>query len=365
MSHRASSTGRLKGVYRRGKKFWYRYSHEGRQYRVPLETEDEGEAVTKALRILRDPVLAGADPLAEELDAFLADMRAIGTYTRSTAENRRAVLKKWTTERRLKGVRQITEDAIRSWLGSLRQGADRLEQSTVDSYGMMIRAFCVWLVEKKKLRENPAEFLKSKAFLSAKKRRFCRREQVDRLISECPSKDLKFILFAGFHAGMRKEEIIQARPEWFDFREKFIEIVESEDWKPKDKDKRAIPLSRQFRNFLLNEMRIDGELPGPFVLRPEVKQGKSRYRYDFRRPFEEYVTSKKLKWLKPHIMRHTFASLLAIAGVSIFKIAKWLGDDVKVVERHYAHLLPQDADIERAFGGKLDRSSKSGIDEAF
>ena len=42
---RNSSTGeRLKGVYLRGKKFWYRYSYNGRQYRVLLDTEDGAEA---------------------------------------------------------------------------------------------------------------------------------------------------------------------------------------------------------------------------------------------------------------------------------------------------------------------------------
>ena len=51
--------------------------------------------------------------------------------------------------------------------------------------------------------------------------------------------------------------------------------------------------------------------------------------------------------ITPHIMRHTFASLLASAGVSIYKIAVWLGDDVRVVQQHYAKLLPQDGDIER------------------
>jgi integrase len=51
----------------------------------------------------------------------------------------------------------------------------------------------------------------------------------------------------------------------------------------------------------------------------------------------------------PHIARHTFASLLASAGVSIYKIAQWLGDDVRVVQQHYAKLLPKDADIEAAF----------------
>jgi hypothetical protein len=43
------------------------------------------------------------------------------------------------------------------------------------------------------------------------------------------------------------------------------------------------------------------------------------------------------------------ASLHAPAGVSIYKIAQWLGDDVRVVQKHYAKLLPKDEDIEVAF----------------
>ncbi len=39
---------------------------------------------------------------------------------------------------------------------------------------------------------------------------------MDLLISECPDRELKFILYCGFHAGLRKGEIVQARPEWFD-----------------------------------------------------------------------------------------------------------------------------------------------------
>jgi hypothetical protein len=48
-------------------------------------------------------------------------------------------------------------------------------------------------------------------------------------------------------------------------------------------------------------------------------------------------------------MRRTFASLLASKGASIYKIAQWLGDDIAVVQRHYAKLLPKDEDIEVAF----------------
>src|SRR5271157_785653 len=171
MGKNASSKDRLKGIFKRGKKFWYRYSYEGRQYRVPLDTGDEGEAVTKALKIRANPLLAGANPLTEELDSFLAEKREVGTYTRNSVESRRAVLKTWLTDRGLKEIREIREDEIKVWLRSLRRREDKLAESTIESYGMMIRAFCTWLVEKKKLRENPASFIKSKVSTSAKRRR--------------------------------------------------------------------------------------------------------------------------------------------------------------------------------------------------
>jgi len=247
MSRNSSTNGRLKGIFLRGKRFWYRYSYEGRQYRVPLDTGDEGEAITRALKIRTNPLLAGADPLADEINRYLEEKQDDGTYTRNSADSRGPVLNRWVRERHLNEVREIHEDEIKSWLASLRRGKNRLAESSIESYGMIIRGFCGWLVEKKKLRENPAEFVKAKISNSAKRRRFCRREQVDKLIGECPDREMKFILFAGFHAGLRKDEIVQARPEWFGLRLNIIHIVESEDWKPKDKDKRTIPLSAAFR----------------------------------------------------------------------------------------------------------------------
>ena len=41
-----------------------------------------------------------------------------------------------------------------------------------------------------------------------------------RLIENAPTDDLRFVLFCGFHAGMRKLEIVEAVPEWFDLRAK-------------------------------------------------------------------------------------------------------------------------------------------------
>lgn len=64
------------------------------------------------------------------------------------------------------------------------------------------------------------------------------------------------------------------------------------------------------------------------------------------------------EWVTPHIMRHSFTSLLAIKGCSLFKIAQWLGDTLATTEKHYAHLLPTDPDIEMLNGRPKTRRTK-------
>src|SRR4029434_5275824 len=105
-------------------------------------------------------------------------------------------------------------------------------------------------------------------------------------------------------------------------------------------------MREEFRQFVLSEYG----LPSPFMVEPKKKEmvGKWRYRYDFRRPFEELV-----KGMLPahnhgnpgakitvHTMRHTFASLLVSAGKSIYKVAGWLGNGIRVTEERYAYLVP-------------------------
>jgi site-specific recombinase XerD len=85
------------------------------------------------------------------------------------------------------------------------------------------------------------------------------------------------------------------------------------------------------------------------VLKPGVEQGAFRYRYDFRRPFGDYMAAQGVPWISPHVMRHSFASICATKGIDIYRIATWLGDDVRVIQRHYAKLRPDDREIMRAF----------------
>ncbi len=118
----------------------------------------------------------------------------------------------------------------------------------------------------------------------------------------------------------------------------------------KDKEERTIPMADEFYLFLKKY-----GLRNSFMIQPDVVKGKGDYRYDFRKPYTGYMESLNLVWVTPHVMRHTFASLPASTGPSLFKIATWLGDTETTTAKHYAHLLPKDQNIEN-----LKRKPKNG-----
>jgi integrase len=143
---------------------------------------------------------------------------------------------------------------------------------------------------------------------------------------------------------MRALEIVEAVPWWFDLRAGQVHMRKTPTMKFKDREERTIPLTAEFNRFLKRY-----GLRQPFMLHPENQHGLNRYRYDFTRPFRLYMKAQGCPWVTPHIMRHTFASLLASRGESIYQIAVWMGDDVRVVQKHYAKLLPIRGVIDKAF----------------
>ena len=76
-----------------------------------------------------------------------------------------------------------------------------------------------------------------------------------------------------------------------------------------------------------------------------MAHGKSKYRADFQKSFNAVLDRCGLGEFTFHDLRRTFASLLVSRGVSIYKVAKWLGDEVQVVEGTYGHLIPQDDEV--------------------
>ena len=343
------------GIYKRGETYWFARQVRGRRTFKSLRTEDLNEAIRRASE-LTGATVADCDALVSDLAAqFVAHKVSLDRYTAASAESKGSILEKFGRFAICR-PEQVSQAMMQSYYD--QQIEEGLSHDTAASYLATVRAFFRWCIDVKKVcRLNPCVGLQLKRVAGRARRDFCTPELVARLIDECPREDLKFILFAGFHAGLRKQEIIEARPFWFDIPRRQIHLRKHDGIQFKDREERSIPMTGEFAEFLNGYGLRD-----PYMLHPEVTKGRSIYRYDFEHYFRAYMDAQGVPWVTTHIMRHTFASLLASATAdsggpanSIFEIAVWLGDDVRVVQKHYAKLLPIKRDVGSAF--RVSRSS--------
>jgi integrase len=63
---------------------------------------------------------------------------------------------------------------------------------------------------------------------------------------------------------------------------------------------------------------------------------------------------------QPYALRHTFASFALDAGISIFELARFMGTEVRIIDRTYGHLMPGSEDRARA---KLDERAARELAE--
>jgi site-specific recombinase XerD len=113
-----------------------------------------------------------------------------------------------------------------------------------------LRSFFNWCAEQNLCRRNPALDIQLDRIDHKGRTRFADLELAQRLIQNAPTDDLRFVLFGGFHTGMRKLEIVEAVPEWFNLSTRTVEIRAPSTFRPKDRDARTVPLTDQFADFL-------------------------------------------------------------------------------------------------------------------
>lgn len=336
--------------------WWFRYTSESRQRRVALRTADLAEAITRARAILAEGLIAAEAYTPNEptprrreihdlIDQYLEESqnRTKEPLRKVTADTRRYILQKFATDTGINRAGEITGSKINQWLVQLKQAGK--SKDTLWTYGERVRNFVNFLIP----RYAPSTALNGFTVPdqpSTGRRNWVRKEEISKIIDATKDdSDLTFVLFCGFDAGLRRNEISEARVNWFDLAQGLLHVTRHENFEPKDRDNRSIPLTDRFAAFL--KTYLAGRDKSEYVLAPEktVKE-LNKYRYDtskrVRSHFERCKVHSSL-----HDMRRSFGSNRVSDGVSIYKVAHWLGDLVAVVERSYGHLAPQDNEINR------------------
>jgi integrase len=335
----------MKGLYLRGGVYWYRFTPApgAAQVRASTECTDEALAIIRAREIrdqARGEILEQMEACQVEIDAHLAAMRR-KRLANSTLVTRKYVLQSFVSEIGAATPKQVTPAQAKTWFERLWD----THPHTASDYLTSVRLWYAWLIDRGKLSTDPTAGIVVPTLPMRTRRPFLLPQEARQVLETCLDDKLKYCLYCALHAGFRKLEVIESVDTWFDLDAGLIHIDATPTFEPKDRDKRTIPITDEFRAWLKNVYKLQR----PFMLAPEVKHGKYRYRWDFKKRFKSHMKACGFEHITFHDLRRTFASLLASKGVSIYKIAKWLGDDVDVVQDTYAHLIQQDDDINAAW----------------
>lgn len=339
----------MKGLYKRRQGWWIRFTPipGAPQIRVALGTIKEAEAIVRAEEIMNRAATTAREELEScevEIAAYLKQKKEEG-LSASTLTSRRYVLQSFVSMMEITCPRNITRQCLQKWFDHHRKS----NPHTAVAYMHLVHCWLKWMVERGKLARDVTKEIKMPKLPMRRRRNFLLPAQAQKLLDASEGNPgLKFALYCGLHAGLRKLEIIEARPNWFDLDGRLLHIQATDTFQPKDRDNRTVPLTDEFIQWLRNNYTIKE----PFMLEPEVKHGAYRYRFDFRTSFENIATRCGFEKLTFHDLRRTFASLHVSRGTSIYKVARWLGDRVDVVEDHYGHLIPNDSEINSVWNKK-------------
>ncbi|MEO0413905.1 MAG: tyrosine-type recombinase/integrase [Verrucomicrobiota bacterium] len=345
---------KLKGLYQKHGIYYFQ-APQVKGYRPPpvsLKTKDLTIATTRYFDELKKSernLKAGRFTL--ELTRYLNDRLTHGYHTEETSVRTGESLENFALEMLGSGamVSEIDEKLVAKWVAALQER--KLATATLHGYVGRLSGFCSWAVKEGLLAENPCASVRLPRTIDTKAERYCTREERDRLIQNVERDDLALILWLGFYAGMRIKEIIMAETDWIDLHGRVVTIQNTDVFTVKDKSRRMVRMSDRLHEFLTGYMELRKSMDccedNEFLLRPDKALGakirgrsgkatkKWRYRWDPKYPFKKYTKAQGLEWVGVHTMRHTFATLHAIAGTPLAMIAHEMGDDEKTTFKNY------------------------------
>ena len=213
---------------------------------------------------------------------------------------------------------------------------------TVNAAMRRLSSLYSFAIEREWIRcENPFKGLKRiKEPESAPK--FITEPELERLLAaaEAHSERMHFFCAICAFAGLRSKEAVNACWDWIDFNAGTLTVKAGNGFATKSGRERTIPIHPRLRSILEPNAEAEG-----YIVAPEIPTGDWRLRYEPKKAFGAVKEAACLPHLTPHMLRHTFGSLLVQKGVSLYKVSQWLGHADFKTTQIYAHLAPQDDEI--------------------
>lgn len=331
----------MASIYKQGRIYWIQYYHNGKRFNQSLKTKDRNKA--KYLKAKKESELVEKPHHVKLIDVKIS--HALEFYKDqnkhlkgdNTILNDYIRLRDFITFANAQSFEDIKESVLRNYLlfrlDNKSKEYRRIGIVTANNIIRTVKTFLNWSVSQNLLAYN--SLLKFKQYKEpAKKQRFLTQNEVNHLLETTNNLNTDISnryypsIVTAIYTGMRFGELVRLKWEDIDFEKDIVTVNISKTGKFRD-----IPLSEKLKTFLITIQASPNELCFDFT----NMHGLSRI-----------IEDCKLEDINWKTFRHTFASLLLQAGVSIYKVAQWMGHSTARTTEIYGHLQPtNDKDINR------------------
>ncbi len=345
-------------IYKRGKRWWIEYEHEGKRYR-----ESAGwtkRVAEQALNIRRAEIAQGKFNIqsvkrAPTLETFAKEYLAwaqVNLRTGSTFHARRLkpLLQAFGTYR-LNGItaplieRYKQERAKDCRAHPTRRGKrkplpddrpqERIAPSTVNRELAVLSGILTRATECGKLAIHPMRGGKVRRLPGERRRERVLTDEEESALLKASPPEIRDAIILALETGMRLGEICSLTPATVDLARGEVYLPKTKNAKP-----RRLPLTPAARAVL--HLRTQGRAPAERIF--PLGEGKRAWRLDT--AFGRACAKAKITGLQFRDLRHTFATRLVTGGADLVTVRDLLGHtDLRMTSR-YAH--PTGASIQQA-----------------
>lgn len=200
--------------------------------------------------------------------------------------------------------------------------------STVNRYRTVLSAMFRYAIFEGYVVTNPVSRVAARK-VNNQINRFLDESERYRLLAACKKSDwrrLHLLVLMALTSGMRKAEVLNLRWSDIDFENNLARLATTKNGEP-----RWCPLP----DFVVDLLRPLRQVGTGLIFASDTKPEQP---FEFKKHWDKALREANIENFRFHDLRHSAASLLAMAGASLYEVGEVLGHKSTQTTKRYAHL---------------------------
>ncbi len=328
------------GVYLRNGSFWIDWYQDGKRRRKKTACKNKREAAKLLAEVrasagpaafgIRDADVSSPGLVSRYLEA------ANGTIAAASVARSRSSLKSFFDWAGPVKVMKIKPELFSRYAAYRKKQGMSVRTVNIDLTSL--KTCFNWALRNNIISRNPLAFMRKLKGESQGRLRFLSEDEIRRLLAAAASTVYYRIIFTFLKTGMRKAELANLHWEDVDFQNRLLRVG---GWRDEDGEHhtktynvRYIPIDDELAAVLRGHPTVEGS---PFVF--ATIRGTKRTN-NMIREVQRLAKKAGIEGVTLHVLRHTFASQIAMKTGDIASLKTLLGHSSIQMTMRYAHLAP-------------------------